>query len=513
MSALNKGATLNNGKYTIVKMLGQGAFGITYLAVTHTSLSGELGKMDVDVKVTVKEFFMSQMNSRSTDGTSVEHTDGTLVKDYKRKFIREAENLSRLQHENIVKVLEVFEENNTAYYVMEYLDGGTIDDLIKANGRLSATQTVDITRQVCSALQYMHGNRMLHLDLKPKNIMLTSKGQVKLIDFGLSKQYNENGEPEESTSIGLGTPGYAPIEQATYRQDGSLPVTLDIYALGATMYKMLTGTVPPDSSVVLNYGLPLQPLRLARIPQQLMTVVSKSMAPTMRNRYQTVAEIDALLAGMTAEELTMVEIQEEETALVNDEAQTLADDTQQLIDSPPPQPPVMEVYPPAPHKPSKLWKIVAVVSSVVALGLIALLVIGLTSKDDVPPAAPSEYVDDEYEEEDSVAVDDEHEDEYVKEADSKTEATALSEDEDNFDYMFDSYYLTEDDLYGLSKSELEILRNSIYAWHGYRFTRDDLANYFKQFSWYDPVTSDAQAVWNSFNKVEQSNVEFIKAHE
>ena len=186
MSALNNGATLNNGKYIIDKMLGQGAFGITYLADTHTSLSGELGKMDVDVKVTVKEFFMSQMNSRSTDGTSVEHTDGTLVKDYKRKFIREAENLSRLQHDNIVKVLEVFEENNTAYYVMEYLDGGTIDDLIRANGKLSATQTVDIIRQVCAALQYMHGNRMLHLDLKPKNIMLTSKGQVKLIDFGLS---------------------------------------------------------------------------------------------------------------------------------------------------------------------------------------------------------------------------------------------------------------------------------------------------------------------------------------
>ena len=357
MSALNNGATLNNGKYIIDKMLGQGAFGITYLADTHTSLSGELGKMDVDVKVTVKEFFMSQMNSRSTDGTSVEHTDGTLVKDYKRKFIREAENLSRLQHDNIVKVLEVFEENNTAYYVMEYLDGGTIDDLIRANGKLSATQTVDIIRQVCAALQYMHGNLMLHLDLKPKNIMLTSKGLVKLIDFGLSKQYNENGEPEESTSIGLGTPGYAPIEQATYRQDGSLPVTLDIYALGATMYKMLTGTVPPDSSVVLNYGLPLQPLRQARIPQQLMTVVSKAMAPTMRNRYQTVAEIDTLLAGMTAEELTMVEIPEEETALANEDGETMADDTQQMSENNPPQPPVIEIYPPAPHKPSNLWKI------------------------------------------------------------------------------------------------------------------------------------------------------------
>ena len=514
MSALNNGATLNNGKYIIDKMLGQGAFGITYLADTHTSLSGELGKMDVDVKVTVKEFFMSQMNSRSTDGTSVEHTDGTLVKDYKRKFIREAENLSRLQHDNIVKVLEVFEENNTAYYVMEYLDGGTIDDLIRANGKLSATQTVDIIRQVCAALQYMHGNRMLHLDLKPKNIMLTSKGQVKLIDFGLSKQYNENGEPEESTSIGLGTPGYAPIEQATYRQDGSLPVTLDIYALGATMYKMLTGTVPPDSSVVLNYGLPLQPLRQARIPQQLMTVVSKAMAPTMRNRYQTVAEIDTLLAGMTAEELTMVEIPEEKTALANEDGETMADDTRRMSENNLPQPPVIEIYPPAPHKPSNLWKIVAIVSGVLALGLIALLVFGLTSKDDAPPAAPTEYVDDEYGSANEEVLDADDEDEYAKEVDSEPEEEiTISEEGDDPGYILDSYYITEDDLNGMSKSDLEILRNSIYAWHGYRFTRDDLANYFKQFSWYDPVTSDAQAVWNSFNSIEQYNVNFIKDHE
>lgn len=178
---------------------------------------------------------MSDMNSRAADGYSVELTSSTLVKNYQVKFRREAENLAKLSHPNIVKVLEVFDENNTTYYVMEYIDGQNVDEHIKKNGKLTEQEALRITKATCSALSYMHGRKMLHLDLKPKNIMLNSEGQVFLIDFGLAKQYTEDGEPESSTSLGLGTPGYAPIEQAHYKQDGTFPVTLDIYALGASL--------------------------------------------------------------------------------------------------------------------------------------------------------------------------------------------------------------------------------------------------------------------------------------
>lgn len=318
MVGLKQGSTLKSGKYKIVKTLGQGSFGITYLATTRISMDGQLGKMDVNVNVTIKEFFMSDLNSRAIDGTSVERTNSTLVKNYLNKFQREAENLSKLHHPNIVKVLEVFDENNTAYYVMEFIDGETIDDYIKRNGNLSTDESLKITKEVCSALSYMHGHKMLHLDLKPKNIMRDSEGHIYLIDFGLAKQYNDNGEPESSTTLGLGTPGYAPIEQAHYKQDGTFPVTLDIYAMGASLYKMLTGKTPPESSYVLNDGLPLDALKQVGVDDNVIAIVEKAMAPIKKDRYQTVA---ALLEDIS----TLSSSDDERTDIKNVDEGTIID--------------------------------------------------------------------------------------------------------------------------------------------------------------------------------------------
>lgn len=288
MQHLKQGATLQGGKYKIVKVLGQGSFGITYLATTKVALTGGLGNMEVTVNVAIKEFFMEELSSRAADGTSVERTSSALVKNYLYKFRREAENLSKLHHPNIVRVLEVIDENNTTYYVMEFINGETIDDYIKKNGRLPEKKSFRVTQEVCNALAYMHEHKMLHLDLKPKNIMRDSEGHIYLIDFGLAKQYNESGEPESSTTLGLGTPGYAPIEQAHYKNDGSFPVTLDIYAVGASLYKMLTGKTPPESSFVLNEGLPLSDMRQAGLSPATIDIVSKAMAPIKKERYQTV---------------------------------------------------------------------------------------------------------------------------------------------------------------------------------------------------------------------------------
>ena len=285
------GTTLQNGKYTIVKELGHGSFGITYQATTDVALNGKLGNMNVKVNVAIKEVFMPDLNNRAVDGSTVEGTKNTLVVDYRRKFRREAENLARLHHAGIVKVLEIFDENNTTYYVMEYIEGENLDKYIMRRGHLDENETKVVVCEIASALEYMHKYRMLHLDLKPKNIMHDSNGRVKLIDFGLSKQYTAEGEPESSTSIGMGTPGYAPIEQANYHQDGTFPVTLDIYAFGATIYKMLTGQTPPHASDLLEDGFPETMFRNLGVSEHMIGCVKKAMGPTKKSRYQTVDEM------------------------------------------------------------------------------------------------------------------------------------------------------------------------------------------------------------------------------
>ena len=287
---LQPGNTLQGGKYRIEKVLGQGSFGITYLASYATTIEGALGKMAVDIKVAIKEFFMSEVNQRNEQTHGVEGSSSTIFTNYRIKFRKEAQNLA-----------DVFDENNTTYYVMQYIEGMSLDSFITSKGRVSAEDTILIAAQIGQALSYMHQRHMLHLDLKPGNIMLDKQGQVHLIDFGLSKQYDSNGEPESSTSIGMGTPGYAPIEQANRMGQGKqFQATIDVYAFGATVYKMLTGRRPDDASVILNDGFPFGFLQQLGVQQNMINAVQRAMAPQRNARFQTVTEfVQALDDGRT----------------------------------------------------------------------------------------------------------------------------------------------------------------------------------------------------------------------
>lgn len=288
--ALPKG-TILHGKsfvYQIDNVLGQGSFGITYLA--SIKINGALGSIDANVKVTVKEFFMANFNGRQGCTVTSGSQDG-MYGYYKHKFTQEAINLSKLHHPNIVNVLEAFEENNTVYYAMEYIDGGSLDKKIEQNQKLSEKQCMELTKQIGSAVSFMHDNMMLHLDLKPSNIMLKQNGDAVLIDFGLSKQYTENGEPETLTKVGGGTPGYAPLEQISYRDGKGFPVTMDVYALGGTMYKMLTGVRPPEASDILEDGFPLQELTNRNVSEHTAVVIAKAMMPKRSERYQSVMDM------------------------------------------------------------------------------------------------------------------------------------------------------------------------------------------------------------------------------
>ena len=283
--------------YKITSVLGQGSFGITYRA--KVEMRGALGTLDSNMYVAIKEFFMKEVNGR--DNTSV--TSGSTSRDglfeyYREKIEREARNLSTLQHKNIVRVLESFQANGTVYYAMEYISGQSLDSVIIKSPHhcLDAATALGYTQQLGSALSFMHSKGMLHLDVKPANAMVKDDGTVVLIDFGLSKQYAANGEPESSTKVGAGTPGYAPLEQASYREGKGFPTMMDVYALGGTLYKMLTGQRPPEASEILNDGFPIGEMKQHGVPPQVAACVRKAMAPLKKDRYKTIDQLLNALA-------------------------------------------------------------------------------------------------------------------------------------------------------------------------------------------------------------------------
>ena len=210
----------------------------------------------------IKEFFPKDFCEREGDTSHITLGNANtteLVAKLKIKFLKEAKNISKLSHPNIVAIHDIFEENGTAYYLMDYIDGISLGDNIKSEGAMSETEALRYIRTISGAIKYMHAKAMNHLDLKPANIMLRRADNTPvLIDFGLAKQYDATGDQTSTTPVGI-SHGYAPIEQ--YRPGGVATFTpqTDIYALGATLYALLSGTTPPHYSDILEDGLPELP--------------------------------------------------------------------------------------------------------------------------------------------------------------------------------------------------------------------------------------------------------------
>lgn len=280
---LKQGTQLQGGRYVIGKVLGQGGFGITYSAVQTT----------LDAKVAIKEFFMKELHGRDESTSKVfvgSAGSSDLVERFRLKFIKEARNIYRLKHKNIISVIDVFEENGTAYYVMEYLEGGSLADKVKS-GALRESDALRYIRQVASALDFIHGKQMMHLDVKPANILLDGDGNAVLIDFGLAKQYDSEGEQTSTTPVGI-SHGYAPMEQ--YKRGGVShfsPAT-DIYSLGATLFKLVTGDTPPEASDVMNDGLPEIS---ANVSQKVKDALVATMQFRVKERPQSIDEFLLLL--------------------------------------------------------------------------------------------------------------------------------------------------------------------------------------------------------------------------
>ncbi|HBN62618.1 MAG TPA: hypothetical protein DD424_01800 [Porphyromonadaceae bacterium] len=277
MQGLKSGALLRHETYRIEKILGQGGFGITYLA---TDLA-------LDRLVAIKEFFPKDYCDRVGDTSHI--TLGTsssteFVSRLKAKFLKEARNIAKLDHPGIIKIHAAFEENNTAYYVMDYIKGESLSDKVKRQGPLSLEVALKYIEGIGSALEYIHTKHINHLDLKPANVMVRESDDIPiLIDFGLSKQYDLDGNQTSTTPTGI-SHGFAPLEQ--YNDGGvkEFSPQTDIYSLAATLYYLVSGIVPPHATKMIEDGIQFPP----SFPQSLIQAISIGMASARKNRYSSV---------------------------------------------------------------------------------------------------------------------------------------------------------------------------------------------------------------------------------
>ncbi len=283
---LQTGTLLEHGKYRIISSLGRGGFGITYLAE----------QVMAKRKVCIKEFFPKDYYKRDGDTSAlILSSDGfaeTMDK-YKAKFIKEAQTIAALEHTNITHIFDVFEENGTAYYVMEYIEGESLSDIVKRRGALAEAKAVAYIRQVAAALEYIHHRQIMHLDVKPGNIMVRrDDDRAILIDFGLSKHYDDkSGEATSTTPVGV-SHGFAPMEQ--YQQGGvkEFSPETDIYSLAASLYYLATGDIPPQAANIADEGLPELPSHLS---SGVRNAIERSMETQRKRRPHSMAEFVLLL--------------------------------------------------------------------------------------------------------------------------------------------------------------------------------------------------------------------------
>lgn len=320
LHCLRKGTRLI-GRYIIEGVLGQGGFGITYLGIDELH----------EKKVAIKEFFPQGIVTRN-----IEYEDAVTVtfvgeKDNyskgKEKFLKEARIMARFsKDEGIVKAQDFFEINNTAYIVMEYLEGITLKQYLRENERIEPEELLELFVPLIESLDEIHSQGLIHRDISPDNIMVLLGGKIKLMDFGAARDYTDFGE--KSLSLIL-KPGYAPPEQ--YQTHGVQGPWTDIYALCATMYKCLTGENPPDAiervmddnlKEISEFGIP--------VSKQMEETIIKGMSISARNRYQNIEEFCEDLYALSEETLTLEEEESKvEETLIEEDMKTFSQEAEE----------------------------------------------------------------------------------------------------------------------------------------------------------------------------------------
>lgn len=276
--ALPAGTKLQNGKFTIKTLLGQGGFGITYLA----------WHRDFEKHVAIKEFFPYVFCDRDESSfVRCTHSNLPIMQKLKSKFTKEAKHIASLKHSNIISILDIFEDFGTAYFVMEYIEGCSLQELIKRDGAISAAKALKYIRAIGDALDYIHSLRIGHYDVKPGNILIDKDtDEAILIDFGLSKQFTDNDDEHTSSLIGHSN-GYAPIEQYDQTAKIKFSPTTDSYSLTATFLYIISGIRPQTSTEIVSRGLIIPDT----LPDKLKQIIKKGMSVQQNKRYASCKQL------------------------------------------------------------------------------------------------------------------------------------------------------------------------------------------------------------------------------
>ncbi|MCR5586390.1 MAG: serine/threonine protein kinase, partial [Lachnospiraceae bacterium] len=291
LRCLKPGSVLNN-RYTVGIVLGEGGFGITYIGWDNT----------LDLPVAIKEYFPVEMASRDNMSS---HSDEVNVYSGKKeqlyfnglsKFISEAKTLSKFNNLiGIVSVRDFFSLNNTAYIIMDFNDGVTMKEYIDENGPLKSEYVFELMKPVMYSLEYVHRKSIVHRDISPDNIMISTSGTVQLIDFGAARTINKDDDKKLTVVL---KKGYGPEEQ--YRSNGNQGPWTDVYALCATMYYMITGREPVESitRIVEDNLIPISSLGY-EIGAEEESVLMKGLAVFAKDRYQSMNELYKAFYGET----------------------------------------------------------------------------------------------------------------------------------------------------------------------------------------------------------------------
>lgn len=282
------------GTYQIRGVIGQGGFGITYTA-------GATG-YGMPECVAIKEFFPRDMCSRAPNGEDVviDSIDKmAIINQLRTRFVKESQNIQNCNHPGIVKVLDTVEANGTAYMVMELVQGKTLKGYLNSVGVLSETEAARIVLNVAQALRYLHDKKITHLDIKPDNIMISDDGtKITIIDFGLSRQFNDDGT-SDSQIITAVSKGYAAPEM--YLGSNVFSPESDVYSLGATLYKLVTGNTPPEP-YALTDGMDALKFN-GSVSSWIRRVVLASMTQNKGKRLRTMTDFIMMLNGKTPDVL------------------------------------------------------------------------------------------------------------------------------------------------------------------------------------------------------------------